>query len=198
MVPVEAIRSDQTVRRPWTVLAATLTAAHHGFELSSGIGLVGQPELGLVGASALWAAQIPAWITLASKGGRRWDRLLAVWSGAALGGAVVHFLIWPWRRGALGVPVLTEAEGLGVSKLPTYNALLYGWGAASALSIVLEVPRRDRRWALLGLAALPLLRRSAKHHFSWIVEQAATKPAWWNRGVQHDRHAAEAIGQTGT
>jgi hypothetical protein len=180
MVAVEA-------NRPWTMLSATLTAAHHGFELSTGMGFVGQPELGLVGAGALWATQIPAWITLAARGGQRWDRVLAAWSGAALGGAVVHFLIWPWRRNRLGIPVLTEAEGLGVSQLPAYNTLLYAWGAASALSIALEVPRRDRRWALVGLAALPLLHRSAKHHFSWIVDQAATNPAWWNRGVQEDR-----------
>jgi hypothetical protein len=166
------------------MLAATFTAAHHGFELSSGIGLVGQPELGLIGAGGLWATQIPTWIALAARGGKRWDRLLAVWSGAAVGGAVVHFLIWPWRRSALGIPILTEAEGLGASQLPVYNTLLYAWGAASALSIVLEVPRHDRRWALLGFAALPLLRRSANHHFSWIVEQAATRPAWWNRGVR--------------
>ena len=151
-------RRDPRVRRPWTVLAATFTAAHHGFELSSGIGLVGQPELGLAGATALWATQIPTWMALAAKGGRRWDRLFAVWSGAALGGAVVHFLIWPWRRSALGLPVLAEAEGLDASKLPAYNTLLYGWGVASVLSIALEVPPRDRRWALLGLAALPVLR----------------------------------------
>jgi hypothetical protein len=171
------------------MLAGTLTAAHHGFELSSGVGLVGQPELGLVGASALWAAQIPAWITLAAKGGKQWDRLLAVLSGAALGGAVVHFLIWPSRRSTLGIPILAEAEGLGASKLPAYNTLLYGWAAASVLSIVLEVPPRERRWALLGFATLPLLRSSAKHHFSWIADQAATSPAWWNRGVQDDRSA---------
>jgi len=177
-------RGQPTVRRPWTMLAAALTAAHHGFELSSGIGLVGQPELGLVGSGALWATQIPTWIALAAKGGPRWDRLLAVWSGAALGGSVVHFLIWPWRKGALGLPVLAEAEGLGDSKLPAYNTLLYGWATASALSIALDVPRRDRRWALLGVAALPLLRVSARHHFAWIIDQAATRPAWWNRGVQ--------------
>lgn len=168
------------------MLTAALTGAHHAFELSSGVGLVGQPELGLVGASALWATQIPTWITLAAKGGKRWDRLLSVWAGAALGGAVVHFVIWPRRRSALGIPILAEAEGLGDSQLPAYNTLLYAWAAASVLSIAREVPLRERRWALLGFATLPLLRLSAKHHFSWIVDQAATKPAWWNRGVQGD------------
>ena len=184
MAPVKVSRRAPTVPRPWTTLTAAFTAAHHGFELSNGIGLVGQPELGLVGAGLLWGTQIPTWIALAAKGGRRWDRLLAMWSGAALGRVMIHFLIWPLRRNAVGIPVLAEAEGLDDSKLPAYTALLYGWGAAAVLSIALEVPARERRWALLGLAAMPVLRRAAGHHFSWIVDQAATRPAWWNRGVQ--------------
>lgn len=182
--PETPAKRGRRVQRPWTVLAATLTAAHHGFELSNGIGLVGQPELGLVGAGALWGTQIPVWITLAARGGRRWDKLLAAWSGAALGGAVVHFLLWPWQRNRLGIPVLSEAEGLGASRLPPYNVILHFWIVASALSIVREIGPRDRRWAWAGLATLPLLRFSAQHHFSWLVEQAGENPAWWNRGVQ--------------
>jgi hypothetical protein len=173
-----------TVRRPWTAAAAVLTAAHHSFELSSGVGLVLQPELGLGPAGALWGAQIPAWIALAARGDRRWDKLLAAWSGAALGGAMVHFFLWPWRSNRWGIPVLTEAEGLRPSSLPAYNSLLYAWGAASALSIVRELTPGSRRWALLGLATLPLLRRSAQHHFSWLTHEAVTNPAWWNRGVR--------------
>ena len=42
---------------------------------------------------------------------------------------------------------------------------------------------RTRRWSLVGLAALPLLRRSAQHHFSWLTQEAQKNPAWWNRGV---------------
>ena len=34
------------IRRPWTAMVALLTAAHHGFELTSGVGLVWQPEFG--------------------------------------------------------------------------------------------------------------------------------------------------------
>lgn len=184
MIIMVATTTDRKLQRPWTVLTAALTAAHHGFELSNAIGLVLQPELGLVGAGALWGTQIPVWVTLAGRGSKRWDRLLAVWSGAAFGAAIVHFLLWPWRRSNLGLPVLTEAEGLGASRLPAYNTLLYMWGAASAISVVREIPRSDRPWALVGLATLPLMRLSAKHHFSWLVEQAATNPAWWNRGVQ--------------
>ena len=146
-------------------MAATLTAAHHGFELSSGVGLVLQPELGLGPASALWGTGIPVWIILAARGDRRWDKLLAVWSGAALGGVLVHFLLWPSSLNRLGIPVLTDAEGLSPSGLPPYNVLLHVWGVASALSIVRDLRPGTRRWALVGLAMLPLLRRSAQHHF---------------------------------
>ena len=172
------------MRRPWTMATAILTAAHHGFELSSGVGLVLQPELGLGFASALWGTGIPAWIRIAAKDDdRRWDPLLAAWSGASLAGVVVHFNLWPWRYNKLRIPVLTEAEALASSSLPAYNALLYVWAAASVLSIIREVRPGARRWALVGLATMPLLRRSAQHHFSWLKQEALTNPAWWNRGA---------------
>ena len=170
-------------RRPWTALTAVATAAHHGFELMNGVGLVWQPQLGLSGAGALWGAQLSMWTATALGRGKRHDRVLASWSGAALGGALVHFLLWPWKRNALGLPVLTEAEGLRPTRLPAYNAILYAWAVAAALSIR-ELPRGSRVWALAGFATLPVLRRSASHHFSWLQGQAATNPAWWNRGVR--------------
>jgi hypothetical protein len=170
-------------RRGWTTATALLTAAHHGFELSSGAGLVLQPELGLGLSAALWGTGIPAWIHLARNGDdTRWDPLLAAWSGASLAGVVVHFTIWPWRQNKLGLPILTEAEGLA-PRLPAYNALLHAWAAASVLSILRDVRPRARRWALVGLVSLPLLRRSAQYHLSWLKQEAVTNPAWWNRGA---------------
>ena len=180
MAPTEG----RTSRRPSTATVALLTAADHGFELTSGVGLVLQPELGLVPAGALWGVQIPLWIAMATRGNRRWDRLLAVMSGAALAGVVVHFVLWPWRRNKLGLPVLSEAEGLSPSLLPAYSALLHLWGVACVGSIVLDVRPGHRRWSLLGLATLPLLRKSARHHFAWLKEEAQKNPAWWNRGVE--------------
>ena len=169
--------------RPWTAAAAALTATHHGFELTSGGGLVLQPELGLAGSGSFWGAQLPTWLALAWRGGSRWDRVLAMWSGAALAGAVVHFVMWPLRRSRLGLPVLAEAEGLEGADLAAYNTILYAWAATSALSILLEIPRGRRRWALVGLATLPLQRASAARHFTWLGEQAAAAPAWWNRAA---------------
>jgi hypothetical protein len=100
-----------------------------------------------------------------------------------LAGVVVHFSLWPWRRNTLGIPVLTEAEGLSSSTLPAYNSLLYVWAIASISSVIREVRPGARRWALVGLATVPLSRRSAQHHFSWLKEEALTNPAWWNRGA---------------
>lgn len=160
------------------------TAAHHGFELASGVGLVWQPELGLTRAAALWIVELASWAALAARGGRGADGALAALSGASLAGVAVHFVLWPWKRGPAGLPVLTEAEGLSERQLPMYNTILWGWAAASAGSLVFEVPPVSRRWALAGAAALPVFVISARHHFEWVKEQAEENPAWWNRGVR--------------
>jgi hypothetical protein len=172
------------VRRPLGVAAAAATAAHHLFELAAGVGLVWQPQLGLVGAGLLWGSEIPAWMLVAARGGRRWDRLVAALSGVALAGAAVHYTVWPWRAGPLGWPLLTEAEGLSARQLPAYNAVLTVWAVTAAASIVSEAKGPSRRWAAWGLVSFPLLRASALHHFNWATGQARTHPAWWNRGLQ--------------
>jgi hypothetical protein len=172
------------IRRPFSVLSALGTAAHHGYELGSGVGLVLQPEVGLTGSLALWGLQLPVWTAGAAKGGRRWDKTLALWAGAGLAGALVHYVMWPWRRTRLGLPALTAAEGLSATQLPVYNGILWAWSAASALALALEVPRGARRWAMAGLLTMPIMRLSARHHFEWIRRQAATDPAWWNRAFR--------------
>ena len=85
------------VRRPWTAMVAILTAAHHGFELTSGVGLVWQPELGLGPASALWGAEIPA---LGHRGCER---------GPALGPVVGRAVGDRARRGVRALPPLAVA-----------------------------------------------------------------------------------------
>ncbi len=179
------------IKRPWAVAAAGLTAAHHGFELASGIGLVLQPELSLAGSSALWGIQIPAWVLLAARGSRRHDGLLAALAGSALAGSLVHYFLWPWRRGRLGLPVLTEAEGLPTSALGAYNVILQGWAVVSVLSLLTEVPKGRRRWALAGFSGLPVLYLSARHHFTWISNEAVVRPAWWNRAISRNTDPAD-------
>jgi hypothetical protein len=168
------------VRRPLHSLTSVLTATHHGFELAAGTGLVFQPYLGLRGAAALWSVGLPGWFAAAAVGSRRWDRPLAFLSGLSMGGAAVHFTLWPSKR-RLGFPLLTEAEGLSPGQLPAYNAVLYAWALAALSALIVESPRGVRRWALAGVLASAPLRFSARHHFTWIKGQARTNPAWWNR-----------------
>jgi hypothetical protein len=125
------------IRRPWSVLAAAGTAAHHGFELRAGVGLVFEPWLGRRGALAAWGVALPLWAVVAAAGGPRWDRALALWNGSALAGGLVHYALWPWavRR---GVPTLTEAEGLRAEQVPAYDAVLKAWVVAAAAALARE------------------------------------------------------------
>jgi hypothetical protein len=176
------------MQRPLHALTALATAAHHVFELAAGTGLVFQPYLGLGPAASLWSVSLPGWFTAAARGSKRWDGPLAFLAGLSIGGATVHFTLWPFET-RRGLPMLIEAEGLREEQLPAYNAILYAWALAAAAALALETPRRARRFVLAGaLAAVPL-RWSARHHFRWIKEQARTNPAWWNRALAESRSA---------
>jgi hypothetical protein len=150
--------------KPFGDACAAATAAHHGFELHAGVGLVFEPFLGRRGALALWSVALPGWLAMALWGDERYDRLLALNAGTGLAGGLVHFAEWPWelRR---GVPTLTEAEGMPPERVPAYNRVMHAWIATGALALAFETPRRAWPWALLGLALGEPLRRSARHHF---------------------------------
>ena len=172
------------MKRPYTAASVAGTAAHHTFELGAGVGLVFQPELGLPGALALWGTLLPVGFVQAARSDDALESVLAFGRGASLGGVAVHFILWPWRR-RLGIfPWLTEAEGLRGRQLPAYNTVLYLWALAAIAALLRETPRRSRRWALLGLAATVVFRKSAEYHFRWATEQAKVNPQWWNRGLR--------------
>ena len=167
--------------RPLSALAALGTAAHHGFELRSGVGLVFEPWLGRRGALAVWSVVLPTYAAgaLAAGPDSMTARLVTLGNGMSLSGGIVHYTLWPWelRR---GIPVLTEAEGLTADQLPAYNRILQLWTAAAALALLGETPRGARRWGLLGVLLGEPLRRSAIHHFKWAREQARRDPQRWS------------------
>jgi hypothetical protein len=169
--------------RPFTALTAVGTAAHHGFELGSGVGLVFEPFLGRRGSLALWAAALPAWIAGACFGSSaRMEKWLALNNGMGLSGGIVHFIEWPWEIRA-GIPHLTEAEGMSHDRLPAYNAILHFWIAAGVLALAVETPRHARTWAFVGLMMGEPLRRSAIHHFKWARKQARKHPEKWSAAL---------------
>jgi hypothetical protein len=167
-------------RRPFTLLTALGTAAHHSFEVRAGVGLVFEPFIGRRGAVAMWATSLPAWAAMAWFGkGEAVEKSLALNNGAGLAGGIVHFVQWPWElRG--GIPFLVEAEGMTPELLAPYNTILQMWVIAGALALALETPRHARRWALAGLLLGEPLRRSAIHHFRWAHEQAEREPERWS------------------
>jgi hypothetical protein len=85
--------------------------------------------------------------------------------------------------------MLDEAEGLSGDQLPAYNAVLWAWGIASALSVITETGRGSRRFALAGLLNFPILLASARHHFRWAREQAKPEPERWSAALLEDRGA---------
>ncbi len=173
------------MRRPLHALTSVATTVHHGFELAAGTGLVFQPYLGMPGAATLWSIVLPGWFAAAARGSARWDRPLAFLAGLSIGGVAVHFTLWPWETKG-GLPFLTEAEGLKSEQLPAYNAVLYTWALCALSALANETPPGTRRWALAGLVAALPLRFTARHHFSWIREQAQRSPAWWNRALSDE------------
>jgi hypothetical protein len=167
--------------RPLSALAALGTAAHHGFEVRSGVGLVFEPWLGRAAATALWSGLIPTYVVgaLAARPDSLTARLVTLGNGMSLSGGVVHYVQWPWELRD-GIPTLTAAEGMTEDRLPTYNRILQVWTLAGALALLLETPRTARRWGLAGVLMGEPLRRSAIHHFRWAAEQARRDPDRWS------------------
>ena len=165
--------------RPFSVLSTFGTAAHHGFELRAGVGLVFEPFLGRRGALALWSTVLPGGALAAAFGGPRHDAPVAFGAGSALAGGIVHYVDWPWEW-KRGLPTLTAAEGLHADQVPAYDLVLKFWLATSAVALLRERPPGAGRFALAGLlTGFPLLA-SARHHFAWAREQAQRDPAHWS------------------
>jgi hypothetical protein len=171
--------------RPFAALSTIGLAAHNAFETRAGVGLVFEPELGRRGAYALWAALIPLGVVAAARPGRWAERLSAFNAGVGAAGVAVHFKAWPWSLHG-GLPMLDEAEGLSEDQLPAYNAVLWAWGIASALSLLTETRRGSRRFAVAGLLNFPVLLASARHHCRWAREQARREPERWSPALLED------------
>lgn len=173
-------RARLRARRPFSVLTALGTAAHHAFEVRAGVGLVFEPFLGRRRAVASWTGALPAWALAAWLGdGERLEKWIALNNAAGLAGGIVHFVEWPWElRG--GIPCLIEAEGMTAAQLRPYNRVLHLWTLAGLLAVAFETPPHARKWALVGLALGEPLRRSAVHHFRWARAQAQREPERWS------------------
>lgn len=91
-------------RRPFTVLDALGTAAHHIFEVRAGVGLVFEPFIGRRAALALWGVGLPAWALAGWLGeGEHIERWIALNNAAGLEGGSSTSRCGP-RSGATASP----------------------------------------------------------------------------------------------
>jgi hypothetical protein len=165
--------------RPLTRLALLGAAGHAGFEMGSGAGVPLMSVLGPNGAAAAWVGGTTYLWREVGHSGARAERSVALINGVGLAGVLTHYVTWASRPTVLGLPWLVAAEGLERRRMPTYNVILYAWGAASALALWRETDAWA--WSLAGLLTTPLLARGARREFRWLRQQARTSPAWWNR-----------------
>ena len=173
------------LRRPWTRLASVGLAGHVYFELAAGVGMPFASLLGPTPAAAVWAAGT-AWLQRAA-GSASGDVPLAVANGTGLAAVVAHLAGWPHRRTRLGLPWLTDCEGLGPELMRWYNPLLHVGGAAALVALVIE-NRSAPRWAgVLPLGLVPVLVRIQHAEHQRLRRLAVRRPGWWNRRLQPGR-----------
>ena len=178
-------------RRPWTRLASAGLAGHVFFELGAGVGMPFASVVGAVPAAAAWAAGTAAVQRAAGAPGR--DTALAVTNGIGLAAVVAHLAGWPRRRTRLGLPWLTDCEGLGPELMRWYNPLVHGGGGA-ALAALLAENRQAPRWAgAAPLLLVPVLVLVQHAEHARLVRLAQRHPHWWNRRLQ-DRAVSPAGG----
>jgi hypothetical protein len=157
-------------------------AGHVFFELAAGVGMPFASVLGPVPAAGVWAAG-SVWVQRAA-GSPTGDRALAVVDGLSLAAAVGHLAGWPRRRTRVGLPWLTDCEGLGPGLMRWYNPIVYAGGTAAAAALLTE-NRSAPRWAgVLPLALVPVLIRVQHAEHERLRRLAVRRPGWWNRRLQ--------------
>ena len=171
------------LRRPWTRLASVALAGHVYFELAAGVGMPSASVLGPAPAAAAWAAGT-GWVQRAAGSSSSRDTALAVVNGTGLAAVVAHLAGWPRRRTRLGLPWLTDCEGLGPALMRWYNPLVHAGGVAALIALIAE-NRTAPRWAgPAPLALVPVLIAVQHAEHRRLRELARRQPGWWNRRLQ--------------
>ncbi len=156
-------------------------------ELAAGVGMPGASLVGAGPAATVWAAGTGVGWRVAGRVAGAGDRPLHLWNGLALTAVVAHYTAWPRRRTRLGLPWLTECEGLRGGVMPAYNAILLASGAAAATALVRENRSAPTVLGWAPLLLVPLFGRSQHRELDRLVELAGRRPAWWNRGLRQRR-----------
>jgi hypothetical protein len=173
-----------------TRLATAGMAAHVFFELAAGVGMPLASLIGPVPAAGLWAAGTRTMWRAARTGPPSRDPVFAVFNGMALAAVIAHLAGWPRRRSRLGLPWLTDCEGLGEELMPVYNWILYASGTAALLALLRENRSAPAHLSLLPLTLTPALVAVQHGEHRRLRERARLQPGWWNRRLRADQREA--------
>jgi hypothetical protein len=165
--------------RPWTRVGTVAAGAHIFYELMAGVGMPLASRMGPRSAGALWATSTVAAYHQAGRQPASRDAVFSVLNGLYLSAVVAHFIAWP-RTNKVGLPWLTECEGLAGPVIAPYNAILHVSGLAALGGLVEN--RRAAPWGVLvPLVTVPWLLGLQHEEFRRLVVQAREHPGWWNR-----------------
>ncbi|OUD01794.1 hypothetical protein [Streptomyces swartbergensis] len=164
-----------------TRVTTVATAGHVFFELAAGVGMPFASFLGPVPAATAWAIGTGTAWHAAGNRPAAYDRAFTVLNSVSLAAVTAHLTGWPHRRTRLGIPWLTDCEGLGPRLMPYYNPILYLSCAAAVAALILENDSAPRRLPLLALPLVPLLAAAQHAEHRRLRAIAVARPAWWNR-----------------
>ncbi len=121
--------------------------------------------IGPVPAAMGWGTSTAVVLRMARRADKRHEAGFGVVNGLFLTAVLAHFIYWP-KRWTLGVPRLSECEGLRATMLLPYNGIPL-ISALSAEAGLLENGLRLQRMECRGLRI-----------------EARRNPRWWNRRLQ--------------
>jgi hypothetical protein len=156
--------------------------AHVFYELACGVGMPFASVAGPVPAVAGWATGSLVALRAAGRGNDRHNAAFGLLNGVFLSAVLAHFLFWP-KRWSIGMPWLSECEGLRGKSMVPYNAILYVCGLA-AVAGLLENGRAGLYGTAVPLVFVPWLIGVQGAEFQRLQTQARRRPAWWNRRLQ--------------
>jgi hypothetical protein len=173
--------SASAAGRPWTQAAIVGLAAHVFLELAAGVGIPGASLVGPGPAAVAWVGGTRVVWRIARRTAAPGDQALNVYNGLALTAVVAHYVAWPRKRTRIGVPWLTECEGLRGDVMPAYNLILLGSGGAALIALVRENRSASGALGLAPLLLVPLFVRVQHGEYDRLAKIAEQRPAWWNR-----------------
>jgi hypothetical protein len=196
--PVSSEALGAVAGRRWTRLGALGIGAHVFYELAAGVGMPLASRLGPRAAAVLWGAGTVVTFREAGRQPHSRDSAFVALNAAFLSAVIAHFAGWPRTR-VVGLPWLTECEGLTGPVIAPYNVILYVSGAAALGGLV-----ENKRGRVLGVAVpvvlVPLLIGGQRREFSRLRAQARRHPGWWNRrlrtadsSLRSDRHGVQFL-----